>query len=174
MGLDMYLSVRKYVSAIDWRGVDKLGPEESISDYPNLDYAEVTERLGLKPFIANAAHSGMNVTATAVYWRKANAIHKWFVDNLADGVDDCRPLRVSTDHLKELFFKVCEVLASNKDPQVAEEVLPSEDGLFFGDTSYREAYWDDLEYTQKALEKILTLAESDEGKAVDFEYQASW
>jgi len=46
----------------------------------------------------------MNVTATAVYWRKANAIHKWFVDNLADGVDDCRPLWVSTDHLKELFL----------------------------------------------------------------------
>ena len=22
-------------------------------------------------------------------WRKANAIHKWFVDNVQDGVDDC-------------------------------------------------------------------------------------
>ena len=24
------------------------------------------------------------------YWRKANAIHKWFVDNVQDGNDDCK------------------------------------------------------------------------------------
>ena len=29
------------------------------------------------------------------YWRKANQIHKWFVDNVQGGIDDCRPYPVS-------------------------------------------------------------------------------
>lgn len=174
MGLDMYLSVRKYVSSTDWKGIDKLGPEESIDDYPNLDYQEITERLGLKPFLVNAGYSGMYVTATSVYWRKANAIHKWFVDNCANGVDDCTPMFVTTDHLKELFSAVCEVLSSDRDEKVAEEVLPIESGFFFGGTDYGEWYWDDLEYTKKALKEILALAEADEDWGVDFEYHASW
>ena len=28
------------------------------------------------------------------YWRKANAIHRWFINNIADGVDNCEPFEV--------------------------------------------------------------------------------
>lgn len=36
------------------------------------------------------------------YWRKANQIHKWFVDNVQDGVDDCRDYLVKKEDIEEL------------------------------------------------------------------------
>lgn len=36
------------------------------------------------------------------YWRKANAIHQWFVTNVQDGEDDCKDYYVSREQLKEL------------------------------------------------------------------------
>lgn len=36
------------------------------------------------------------------YWRKANHIHKWFVDNVQDGEDDCKEYRVSIEQLHKL------------------------------------------------------------------------
>ena len=36
------------------------------------------------------------------YWRKANAIHGWFVDNIQDGVDDQNEYYVSKEKLEEL------------------------------------------------------------------------
>jgi len=45
------------------------------------------------------------------YWRKANAIHGWFVRNCADGVDECQPIAVSRDDLTALRQDVLEALA---------------------------------------------------------------
>jgi len=40
------------------------------------------------------------------YWRKANAIHNWFVQNVQKGKDDCRAYSVSTDDLRKLLSVV--------------------------------------------------------------------
>ena len=37
-----------------------------------------------------------------IYWRKANAIHKWFVENVQEGVDDCGEYEVTVEQLTEL------------------------------------------------------------------------
>ena len=34
-----------------------------------------------------------------LYWRKANAIHDWFVDNIQGGEDDCNAYNLSIDYL---------------------------------------------------------------------------
>ena len=39
------------------------------------------------------------------YWRKANQIHKWFVDNVQDGVDDCGEYKVTKEQLIETVTK---------------------------------------------------------------------
>ena len=39
---------------------------------------------------------------TVLYWRKANAIHKWFVDNVQNGDDDCGDYEVYWEQLMEL------------------------------------------------------------------------
>lgn len=55
------------------------------------------------------------------YWRKANAIHGWFVRNLADGVDECQQIPVNVADLLRLQDD-CKVALANKP-----DVLPSED-----------------------------------------------
>lgn len=99
------------------------------------------------------------------YWRKANAIHRWFVDNVQSGVDDCREYDVSIDKMKELLDLVEEVLA---DHSKNEELLPTQSGFFFGDTDYCDSYYEDLEWTRN----ILTEALKDESG--DYQYQSSW
>lgn len=48
------------------------------------------------------------------YWRKANAIHKWFVDNVQDGKDDCREYDVDLDNLEELRGTCVRLLTEMK------------------------------------------------------------
>jgi hypothetical protein len=100
------------------------------------------------------------------YWRKANAVHQWFVDNCQNGEDDCRDAYVSREKLEELLSVTKEVLA---DHSKADELLPTQSGFFFGSTEYDEYYFQDLELTQKILENALSM--SDEW---DFGYQSSW
>lgn len=45
------------------------------------------------------------------YWRKANAIHGWFVRNCAEGVDECQPIAVSREQLEALRRDVQDALA---------------------------------------------------------------
>jgi len=47
------------------------------------------------------------------YWRKANAIHKWFVDNVQEGEDDCKEYYVSFEKLQGLLETVNTVLAAS-------------------------------------------------------------
>ena len=124
------------------------------------------------------------VDGIAMYWRKANAIHQWFVDNVQYGEDDCGSYEVSVEQLKELRKTCKKVLKSTKlvdakvpngyvmkdgemvpyemvdgkvleDSSVAEELLPTQEGFFFGGTEYDEWYWNDLEMTVKGIDAIM-------------------
>lgn len=183
MGLDMYLTKSHYVKQWDHQP-------------PDDRYSVLVER-GDKPvdYIKPERISG--VTEEIAYWRKANAIHKWFVDNVQDGKDDCGSYYVSRDDLKRLLEVVTKVLDASKlvdgkiangsrlvngewepvledgkyieNPAVAQELLPCQDGFFFGGTAYDQWYYRDLEYTKKVLEEAI--AEDGYG---DFEYRSSW
>lgn len=99
------------------------------------------------------------------YWRKANAIHKWFVDNIQDGIDNCASYGVNKEQLVELK-ELCEKVINN--PESASEILPTTDGFFFGPTEYDEFYFNDLQETIEIIEKCLKL---------DFDYfiySSSW
>ena len=133
------------------------------------------------------------------YWRKANAIHGWFVDHVQNGVDDCGDYEVTKEQLEELLETTNKVLDASelvsdqvyngetygddgwktnyiegkviKDPKVAMELLPTQRGFFFGGTDYDQWYHGDLLSTKEQLEKIL--------KETDFEneivyYSSSW
>jgi len=107
------------------------------------------------------------VFADAACWRKANHIHQWFVDNVQDGVDDCRPYEVSRDQLEALVDLCKEVLT---DPSEAEDKLPTTDGFFFGSTDYEQWYKDNLQLTITQIEKVLASFNDN----WSFEYQSSW
>lgn len=150
MGLDMYLTAELYVS-----------------DYNERDKP-------LEEAIKQAAPDGLgafrpkNVTFELAYWRKANAIHGWFVKNIQEGTDDCNEYYVSLDKLKELK-KDCEKVLD--DISLAPEILPTTKGFFFGTYEYDEYFIQDLEHTVFQLNKIL---KSPDSKDWWITYRSSW
>ena len=114
-------------------------------------------------------HPWYRIAEEVGYWRKANAIHKWFVDNVQDGEDDCDFHReVTREDLEELRDVCHEVLC---DPDLAEELLPTQGGFFFGSLGYDEWYERDLRETIAIIDKVL--------ETTDFEtqmvyYRSSW
>ena len=113
-------------------------------------------------------YGAQEVTFRLAYWRKANAIHQWFVDKCQDGVDECQETFLTREQLQDLVRTCKQVLA---DKRKASELLPTQEGFFFGGTDYDEYYTQDLEYTVKRIEKIL----NDPALAkFDFYYQSSW
>lgn len=163
MGLDMYLEVREYVKATDWKA-----DGNSMERVPVAEGQTILKTAGLDKIVSKESY-GVTVAATAIYWRKVNSIHKWFVDHCGDGRDECQQMYVSREKLLSLRDQVDLVLRS-KNEAVAQEYLPTESGFFFGNTSYDEYYWSDLKYTLEELTRVLDSA--DEG--VEFSYQASW
>jgi hypothetical protein len=99
-----------------------------------------------------------------MYWRKANAIHKFFTD-LDGGVDECQVIAVTGKDLHNLAEKCQKALDR---PEEAHNILPTQSGFFFGSTEYDMYYFADLEDTVKF---IYTLNPTD---AQEFTYRASW
>ena len=144
MGLDMYLTAKRYVS--DWNSEDD-GLNESLN---KLDIPYPVKLLEIE----------------AMYWRKANAIHKWFVDNVQDGVDNCAEYFVDRTNLEKLL-KICKAVKSA--PETAPVLLPTTNGFFFGGTEYDSYYLEDINSTIDALEKALQ-----QNDRVEFFYSSSW
>lgn len=100
----------------------------------------------------NATFNDWANSEELIYWRKANAIHRWFVINVQDYKDDCEIYPVSKEKLKELLYTCKEVL---NDYTKAKELLPTQEGFFFGSTLYDDDYFDDIIFTMNNLIKIL-------------------
>jgi hypothetical protein len=151
MGLDMYLTAKRYV----WKHLDE---EQSLQSELNKVMEEE---------LCSTDMRVSEVSVNAFYWRKANAIHKWFVDNVQGGEDNCREYWVQDTQLKQLL-QLCQLALEHKDKP--DKILPTADGFFFGSTDYEEWYWADIENTIEGLEKVLQLDTS----KWDFYYRASW
>ncbi len=152
MGLDMYLTKKTYIGA----------------EYEHRDVkAKVEITIGGK--VANIDPTKISSIAERVgYWRKANAIHNWFVTHVQDGVDECQEVEVSKEQLTTLRDE-CEQILEYKDK--ANEILPTSGGFFFGGTDYDEYYFQDIEYTFDILNEILDV---DFDYETSFYYQSSW
>ena len=168
MGLDMYLTKKTYVK--QW---EHKTPEEQFEvvvkkggvTYPNINPSKITY-----------------VEEEVMYWRKANHIHNWFVENTQEGNDNCQTSFVSRENINELVSilkqvkqslekskkGVVEVVGGWKngeeykvpvevfeDTEIAEELLPTASGFFFGGTEYDEYYLETINNTLEVLEKEL-------------------
>ena len=182
MGLDMYLSKKTYVKQWSHRK-----PEDQFEvivkkggvTYPNIK----TERISY-------------VTEELMYWRKANQIHGWFVNNATELEQEVR-YYVSKENLEELLLTCKNVLTilenSNKiikqivggwkdgeeykvDVETYDcvdeinDLLPPTQGFFYGSDTIDEWYKQDVENTIKFLEEELPNTFEDD----EFEYYASW
>lgn len=156
MGLDMYLSGKRYMSKV-FREADEPKQNAIAKLFPELE--GWTGRWG-------DASPVKEVSIDAGYWRKANAIHDWFVREVQGGEDNCAPHYVSREQLVELK-EVCEQVLADREQ--AKELLPTASGFFFGSQEYDQYYFDDLESTVQIVDKCLTLPLDWE-----FEYRSSW
>jgi hypothetical protein len=150
MGLDMYLSKKTYVK--QW---DHQSPEEKY---------EVVVTKGGKPVDGIKVKRVKYIEEEVGYWRKANQIHRWFVENIQNGVDDCGDYYVDSETLNKLL-ELCKKVEA--DHSLAESLLPSASGFFFGGTNYDEWYFEDIKNTIKILEDAI----EDGG---EFYYSSSW
>jgi hypothetical protein len=121
--------------------------------------------MGLDMFLTIKSDNG---NFEGAYWRKANQIHDWFVQNVQGGVDECDEYPVTPGELMSLV-ETCQKVLANRD--LAEELLPTTSGFFFGSTDYDEYYFEDLENT---IEQITTALDNHTDSGTQFYYQASW
>lgn len=169
MGLDQYLSKKTYVKQWEHTPSDKL-------------YTVNVQR-GTEGWTSIKSNRISNVIEEVMYWRKANQIHHWFVQNVQDGVDDCGEYVVSPEQLQQLVQDCKEVL---EDVDKGGDILPTVDtcrcprctvgGFFFGSTDYDEYYIEGIKETLNVLEPLLTEIEkaNQGGEWFDIYYTSSW
>jgi hypothetical protein len=165
MGLDMYLSARKHVNKIDWQKLDRdLDTPYSAATFPQWN--DVVEAAGMSHLVDKEDIYGVDISVNVAYWRKVNSVHKWFVDNVQDGEDNCQEYYVSHSQLKELLATAQQALFK-KDPSE----LPPSAGFFFGSYDIDEYYWHGIKDTIKQLKRLTELPDFEQ---LSFYYQSSW
>jgi hypothetical protein len=155
MGLDMYLSGNRYIS--EYSEVDQEFDKNINSD-------------AVKRLLPQGVRI-QKIQVEAAYWRKANAIHNWFVQYVQDGIDDCKEYEIDKRKLKQLYDTCKEVL---EDRSSAEDLLPTAGGFFFGTTEYDDWYFEILEQTIEKLEPLINESDESLWKRWRFTYQSSW
>lgn len=140
------------------------------------------------------------ITEEVAYWRKFNALHGWFVNECANGVDECQSIYVSGEVLSKLLeiLKQVKTTIDKSQKKVTvlkdwngedyeyevydceeqvKELLPPTEGFFFGGYEVDEYYKQNVEETINIIEELLK--EDELGKAHglwsgEFYYKASW
>lgn len=146
-----------------------------------------TTNYGFKYLVLSTSDS--NDKPEIMYWRKANAIHNWFVENVQNGVDDCDYYEVSIDQIYDLMDRCGKILSTipklenilnseeydyvfpTKVVETAQEILPTTSGFFFGDTNYNYFYFKEILDTYNELKK---LAEDFNSEKYFYYYHSSW
>lgn len=184
----MYAVRKHYVRQVDFQK-----PEERYT--VKIEY-------GGKPVQEIKTGALRSVDEEVMYWRKANQIHGWFVNNVQRGNDDCGEYYVSDDRLRQLLDVCRRVIEASKlvpgtvyagtvydkehpegviqrvpgkmieDATVAKGLLPRVSGFFFGNQEYDEEYLKDVVDTQVWAERML--ADCKAGVAADVYYHSSW
>jgi hypothetical protein len=141
----------------DVAGLSDFTTPDSCSGYLSLEDGEVA------------------VHVVAAYWRKANAIHSWFVENCQDGIDECQLTPVHPEQLAHLKA-TCETARDAYlagDARKAAEIMTPRSGFFFGSTDVDEWYFEDLVNTVNEIDRLVNLAARTPG-VVHFAYRSSW
>ena len=133
-------------------------------------------------------------------WRKSNQVHKWFVDTIQDGNDDCGYYKVSKEKLQGLIT-LCKTILNETSlidgdvisgfifneqgekipqimkgkvidkPEICRDLLPTQEGFFFGSIDYDEYYYEDIKYTYETLNEVLANTDWDNEELY---YSSSW
>lgn len=81
------------------------------------------------------------------YFRKVNFLVAYFRDR-GYNVENLELVLITKDDIIELLDRCNKVL---ENPSLAENLLPTEDGFFFGNTDYCQEYFEDLRKVKEYL-----------------------
>lgn len=174
--------------------------EQDLPDKDTIEYFRSIRTFNYPSWDTEKEYGSWRIIQQVGYWRKANQIHNWFVENVQDGEDDCDYHNEVTKEMLELLKATCvavikaselivgtlvsgyryekdrkipikEVGLVVEDTTVAERLLPTTSGFFFGGTDYDEWYINALKETIEIIDKVL--------EETDFEtqmiyYVSSW
>lgn len=93
---------------------------------------------------------------SVAYFRKVNFIYRFFSHKLED---ECA--WVTKDDVEELIINCNQVLA---DHSLADELLPTVGGFFFGSTEYDDMYFSDVKDCKEQMEKMLKVFDDSDYK----------
>lgn len=186
MGLDMYLEAEMYVSAYKFSQPRK-----------KEIYGAIVKAMNAEDIVDESTPSG-SVNVKIGYWRKANHIHNWFVENVQEGEDDCKRYYVSQEQIDTLIDLCKAVLSTAKlgpgqihmgdkmeagewkpiyepgevviNPDAIAAILPTKSGFFFGGMEYDRYYLNDIRNTITILERAKVAIE----RGYNIYYQSSW
>lgn len=144
MGLDMYLTREHYVKNWDWMDEDDKWTI-SITGPEPIDVSKV-----------------VTISEEVYLWHKADVIHRWFVENVQDGEDNCARYYVTFEQLQELAEGCRKVLADLDNDALAEE-------LGLSSVYFHRGYSQD--YVEQLSETAKVLADLPEG---DYHYSSDW
>lgn len=166
MGLDMYLYA---IPKIDGMGLtDILSAEVRLGKLEKEEPALYQKIMGHMKHFEEFDYTWDSLRTEVAYWRKANQIHNWFVENVQNGEDDCDTYEVKQSHLVLLSSYCRMILSCLAHPA---EVLPTKPGFFFGSTEYDSFYFHEILETYKKIENLIETISFDENYLV---YQSSW
>ena len=138
-----------------------------------------------------------DINSGVIYWRKANSIHKFFCDNGTlenGGAEQVGYYYIDRQHLMKLLDfihtitsdkikvedisyydiekggNVSKTVEYKLNITVAEELLPTTSGFFFGGTDYDYWYFRDLQRTANLIKREL----KDNPSQETWFYYASW
>lgn len=160
MGLDMYLK-RKIYYGLNYKHNNiegkktKIVINDEVVDHTDLE--EISFQVG--------------------YWRKFNALHNYFVENIQEGVDDCKEYWISEEKLKDIInlcqkdIEYLDTLKLENDIYINVDdeklnLIPKS-GFFFGSTEINTWHYEMLKNTINQLTEALSING-------DFYYQSSW
>ena len=152
MGLDMYFYGTKNFSVFPRDAVRQ--PLEKTFEFTSLINNHGLENA---PIDYDTPWSSYDIKFPLMYWRKSNQIHKWFVDNVQGGKDNCAEYIVSLDQLKDLSKTIESIVCyPSVAKEVIEEKMPTQGGFFFGSTEYDDYYFEDLRSTKEKIDQIIS------------------
>ena len=192
MGLDMYVNIRHKDTQSKLDAYEAWEQKYSYEEFQQLTEEQREEWRNSEPEYDDNMYG-----KELMYWRKANQIHNWFVQNCQNGVDDCGRYVITVADLKKLK-ELCEKILTMteikqelrptypngwfEEPvyvmqdvrlltvegvKFASEHLPSRSGFFFGNTDYDDNYVWALENTIEQIDDTLDTLNCEYGFALN-------
>lgn len=101
----------------------------------------------------------ITIKKTSYDFRKCNWLMPFVENAIGHEVENCEDYELSKETMRDLLDRIDKVLA---DHDLAEKLLPTQGGSFYGSTQYGEWYFKNLQYTKDQLEDDVKSMDDDE------------